>query len=193
MPHMVTVPVYVLAGGRSLRFGNDKALAEIGGGTLIQHVSSQWATYANQVVAVADRTGKYESLGLRTIADLQPGLGPIGGLLTSLEDCGEGWLLLTACDVIVLDTELPQRLLSSITDDVKAIALRGPQWETMPALYHSSILPVVRAAIAKDQRALWKIIEQVPHRAIEYAEDQPLLAQINTRDDLRRFISGNAP
>ena len=78
MAHMVTVPVYVLAGGRSLRFGGDKALAEIGGRTLIQHVTNQWAACASRIVAVADHAGKYESVGMRTIADRQPGLGPIG-------------------------------------------------------------------------------------------------------------------
>ena len=185
---MSPIPLYLLAGGQSSRFGTDKALAMIDGQPMITRVAAQWAPHASRIVVVADRPGKYDACGLPTIADNQPNLGPIGGLLTALEHCREGWLLLAACDVFVLDAELPRRLLSEIgSENVQAIAFKGTHWETMPALYHCTLLPVVRARLAEGPRSLWQIIEQVLHVAIPYSPKPALLAQINTPEDLRKF------
>ncbi len=190
---MKSIPLYILAGGRSSRFGSDKALAEVNGRTLLSRAAELWAAWASRVVVVADRQGKYESFGLRTIADTRPGLGPIGGLVTAMEDCREGWLILAACDAIILDSELPQLLFSNVSGDRKVVALKGASWETMPALYHCSILPVVQANIARGQRSLWRIIEQVPHQAIGCPPGRSMLVQINSQDDLERarLIAGS--
>ncbi len=186
---MNPIPLYVLSGGRSSRFGSDKALAELGGRTLISRSVETWAAWASRVTAVADRAGKYDSLGLRTIADSQPGLGPIGGLLTAIDDCRNGWLILVACDAIVLDPELPQRLFAKVSNDVKVVALRDRHWETMPALYHCSILPVVQANIANGQHALWKVIEQVAHQQVKSPPYRAVLSQINSVADLEKVRS----
>lgn len=183
------IPVYILAGGQSSRFGADKAQADVRGRPLILHVAEQWQPWAARLVVVADREAKYEAFGLQTITDRQLGLGPLGGLATALEDCGAGWLLLAACDAIVLNMGLAERLLAEISGEAKVIALKGAQWETMPALYHCSILPEVRACVAEGRGALWKLIERVPHKALAYPKDAMAIAQINTPEDLQRFLA----
>jgi molybdopterin-guanine dinucleotide biosynthesis protein A len=86
---MKPIPVYLLAGGRSSRFGSDKARAELAGVPLILRLAHQVEPVASPLVVVADRRDKYLDLGLTTIADALPGLGPLGGLLTA---CGRsGW------------------------------------------------------------------------------------------------------
>jgi molybdenum cofactor guanylyltransferase len=185
----VTIPVYILAGGRSTRFGSDKALADIQGRPMIARVAEQWSAWASRTTVVADRQGKYEALGLRTLADGQPGLGPMGGLQTALAHCGQGWLLLTACDTVLQDASLSERLLEQMKDDVSVLAFKGAQWETMPALYHCSLRPVVQAHLDGNQRSLWRLIEQVPHRAIPYPPDRSPLIHIDTQEDWRQFQS----
>ena len=82
-PMSLNIPIYILAGGKSSRFGNphdDKALAEINNTPLILRLAEQLQPIANPLTIVADRADKYQHLGLNTIADHQPGLGPLAGL-----------------------------------------------------------------------------------------------------------------
>lgn len=96
----------VLAGGRSSRFGSDKALALYRGVALLDHAVAALEPLVAEV-AVAGRTHP----GLRTIADSPaPGLGPLGGLNGALAlAAAEGFdaVLSVPCDVPDLDSVLP--------------------------------------------------------------------------------------
>ena len=69
----------VLAGGRSSRFGSDKALAELGGKPLLAHAVERLGAWCDDVV-VAGR----ETAAARGIADWpRPDMGPLGGIATT--------------------------------------------------------------------------------------------------------------
>jgi molybdopterin-guanine dinucleotide biosynthesis protein A len=80
------VGAYILAGGKSRRFGSDKALAMVEGRPLIARLADRVRPHVARVTVVAERVDKYAHLGLRTIGDVVAGLGPLGGLRTALED-----------------------------------------------------------------------------------------------------------
>ena len=92
----------VLAGGQSRRFGSAKALVPVGGMPL-----ASWSVRALEgaglsagVVSADEAIGK--ALGVPSRADLQPGLGPLGGLWTALEwarERGDDGVFLLACDM----------------------------------------------------------------------------------------------
>jgi molybdopterin-guanine dinucleotide biosynthesis protein A len=181
------VPLYILAGGRSSRFGSDKASADLAGKPMIARLADQWSPWASQIVTIADCAGKYHSLGFTTIADLQPALGPIGGLLTAATCAPPGWFLLAACDAFILDASFPQRLFSGLSGQPQVVAARADFWEPLPALYHSSLLPIVQACIAENLLALWKLIEKVPHALIPYPAGSRPILHVNTRGDLEQL------
>ncbi len=91
---MERVPVCILSGGRSSRFGSDKARALLRFVPLIVHVVRTAESVASRVTVVADTADKYAGLGLKTIVDLTPGLGPIGGLNTVLVPAPPCWITL---------------------------------------------------------------------------------------------------
>lgn len=77
---MTAVLGAILAGGRSRRFGSDKAAATIGGRSLLDHAASSLARQVGAVV-VCGRAHP----ALRALADVpRPGLGPLGGLAAAL-------------------------------------------------------------------------------------------------------------
>jgi len=94
---------YVLAGGASSRFGRDKALAGLGGETVLSRTVRvlEGVTGPVRVVATASR---YPEFGARMIEDRWPGEGPLGGILTALitaAETGRGsdWNLIVGCDM----------------------------------------------------------------------------------------------
>ena len=86
----------VLAGGRSSRFGSDKALALLNGRTLLDHAIAAISPHIGQVV-VCGRAGG--------LADRpQRDMGPLGGLNAALHhavDHGFAGVLTTGCDMPV--------------------------------------------------------------------------------------------
>ena len=54
---MEKVPVYILAGGRSSRFGHDKAMARLAGVPLLSRVGTLAAPFASRITVVAEHAG----------------------------------------------------------------------------------------------------------------------------------------
>jgi molybdenum cofactor guanylyltransferase len=181
------ISLYLLAGGRSSRFGSDKALARAGGKPLILRVLSQFSCPFARTVIVTNQPSAYRQFQLPLIPDPVPNLGPIGGLLAACRDRSPpGWILLSGCDTLFSTPAMVHHLLSQVpAAAAHAIAFKGQLWEPLPALYHTSILPTVESQIAAGQLSLWRLLERVPHCAIPLGPHA--IRHVNTPDDLRRL------
>jgi len=186
---MRRLPVYILAGGRSRRFGSDKARALFQGRPLLSHVAAMLEPVAASITVVADRMGKYDDLGFRTIADRRPDLGPLGGLDTAIADlpADRDWLLLCSCDALVIRTAWLARLTNAIADDREAVAFRSERWQPMPALYARAAAPIVSRQIEQDQRSMQALLNRLCVSDLPLPDDWPKHWQANTLRDLRNF------
>lgn len=139
------VAVYILAGGRSRRFGSDKARALVDGVPMVRRVADYLAPVARSTTVVAATAGVYDDLGLVTIGDVVPGHGPLGGLLSALEHLeGGDWLFLTACDWVNIDAGWVRPLLDRRRDAATAVLYRSDRLEPLFALYHHSLAATAR-------------------------------------------------
>lgn len=184
------VPVYILAGGRSSRFGTDKARALAEGEPLLTTVAERVRPYASSVAVVAARAGQYRDLGLRTLGDLRPGLGPMGGLATALADMDRpGWLALIACDWAGLRGEWLVSLKHAARpgDCCVLYAPDAGKPEPLFALYHHAIAPAVREHLDRDERAMRTLIDAVPHRVLAVPPGWEQARNINRVDDIEAF------
>lgn len=186
---MEQVPAYVLAGGHSSRFGSNKARFEVEGLPLIRHVIGVLEPLATSVTVVAARDGQYDDLGLCSISDLQPELGPMGGLATALDHLhrahpDEPWLLLAPCDLLGLRRPWLADLLAQRQDEHQVVAYRGACWETVPALYHRDVLPEVQSAVARGNRSMWQLVERCRPLALAPPPQWETMRKVNRPGDL---------
>jgi molybdopterin-guanine dinucleotide biosynthesis protein A len=110
MSQIINLPLgAILAGGRSSRFGSDKAEALLGGRPLIAHVHEALAPQCAQTIVVGREWGR-----LQRVDDApEPGLGPLGGLLGALrhaERHGFTSVITSGCDLPSLPGRLEQLL-----------------------------------------------------------------------------------
>ena len=174
-----------LAGGKSSRFGSDKALAKIDGKPLLMHQVRAVAPIASTLTVIADKNDKYHNLGIRTIADSTPGLGPMGGLKTALEDQkSNSWILLVACDAFGIQTDWLQKLIEKAIFGAKIVCFKGERYEPMPALYHPSIYEIVMDQLRSGERSMTALADGVMKRGIDPPADWAALRNINTPEDL---------
>jgi molybdopterin-guanine dinucleotide biosynthesis protein A len=184
------VPLYILAGGRSSRFGSDKARALVNGQPLILHATEQARALCAPATVVADRPGKYDDLGLPTIGDLAPGLGPMGGLLAALSHRpSPGWILLHPCDAVVILCDALPALLALRSEDADVVAVGSASnyrfWEPLPALYHTRLVPAIRAFIERGERSLIELIGR--SRSTPHDPHAPWLRGFNTPAELADY------
>ena len=99
----------VLAGGQSSRFGSDKALADLGGQTLLARAVDQLTAWCEAVVVV----GRSEAPAT-TLSDWpRAGMGPLAGLAAALRhaaDKGYDMVLSIGVDAPLLSDDLPTLL-----------------------------------------------------------------------------------
>jgi molybdenum cofactor guanylyltransferase len=134
---------YILAGGGSTRFGRDKALVEVGGAPMLARMIELVRRVTGQMKIVA-APGKYDAFGVEIVEDRWPGEGPLGGIITALEDAARStaqpeWNLILSCDMPFLTQEwltfLGERAAKSKAQVVFAHSASGPEplcacWQT---------------------------------------------------------------
>ncbi len=159
----MTPDLYILAGGASRRFGSDKARALRHGKPLVVGVAEALATAVGQTAVVASRDGQYDDLGLHTIGDEVPSLGPLGGLVTALSDlAGRGgeWMLLAACDLIDPDPQWVSRLSRAAAPDRPSVFRGAGGWEPVFGLYPASLLDGARRSLQGDDRSMQALLDR---------------------------------
>ena len=192
---------YILSGGQSRRFGNDKARALIDNQPLLIRIAERMQHSCNHVFTVADKPEKYNDLGLVTLVDELPDCGPLAGLLTALHHAKQNetdWILLASCDLTELKTSWINLLQQSITPAADVIAFQGEfrkdgktrLLEPFPGLYHTRLTAALETAIAEGTRSFQKLL--TTHKglvtSIEKPADWPSVAQINTTNELRNYL-----
>jgi molybdenum cofactor guanylyltransferase len=139
----VGIAGYILVGGGSTRFGRDKALVEFDGQPMLARMMKlmRGVTKNVKVVTAPD---KYAEFGAQLVADRWPGQGPLGGIITALEDAAQSamrpeWNLIVSCDMPFLTQEwlafLGERAAKSNAQVVFARSGTGPEplcacWQT---------------------------------------------------------------
>jgi molybdopterin-guanine dinucleotide biosynthesis protein A len=100
----------VLAGGQSSRFGSDKALAELGGRTLLLRAVDALSGWCEQVVIAGRAIGPAPC-----IPDWpQPGMGPLGGVAAGLHYARDmDFASVLTCGVDA--PNLPENLLETLS------------------------------------------------------------------------------
>ncbi len=103
-------------------------------------------------------------LGVLARPDLEPGLGPIGGLWTALqwaEERGDDGVLLLGCDMPLVSEALIRTVLgwSRAAPAVVPLSLNGP--EPLCALYRSACAAEVEHRLQSDDRSLRSLVQVI--------------------------------
>jgi molybdopterin-guanine dinucleotide biosynthesis protein A len=193
--HQAVAGGFVLAGGRSSRMGTDKALLWIGGTTLLERVAEQVRAAAGAVTIIADPT-RYAQFGYPAIADIRSGCGPLGGIVTALENTVHEWNLVVACDLPNVDSGFLRELLGAAErqpracDCVVPMSARGP--EPLCAAYHRNALAALRDALNRNLFKMQHVLRLLTPAFIAPA-DPHMFENINTPQDWEAHGRGLSP
>ena len=154
----------VLAGGRSSRFGQDKASYLYQGKPL--------AVWALESLKKADErflvSSRPYNFNVPVYPDLYPG-SSLGGLHAALTYANQDWVALAACDMPFLTPEYWQKLLAQ-TEGTHAVVVTGPEGKREPlaALYHKSLLPLAKYQLQRGNFRIQAFIREANARILPF-------------------------
>lgn len=194
----MTLAALILAGGRSRRMGQDKALLELDGVPLLRRTWEVAHRLTSEVSIVTPRRDRYQPYLPPTTQwivepsppEHLPSAGPLVALAHAFPQVNAEWVLLLACDLPNLRPD-PLRQWRQVlpTLPVTAIAYlpkTAQGWEPLCGFYRQTGLPSLQDYLATGQRSFQGWLDQSEVIAIP---DVPvdLLANCNTPADWQRL------
>ena len=186
----------VLAGGKSTRLGREKALETIVGESLIERVIRRVAPLSTEVIVVMRPEQPRFPLPaqpmVKTVTDLYPGKGSLGGIYSGLYNSSSFHNLVVACDMPFLNMALLRYLIELCSNFDVVIPTVGGNLEPLHSVYSKNCLAPIEALLKQDKL---RIVDFFPSVRVRYVDEVEVdrfdpqhlsFFNINTEEDLAK-------
>lgn len=189
----------ILAGGKNLRLGRNKALEFLGSKSLIERVIERLQPLTDQILIVTsqEQANQLSVEGNHQILiDIFSDSGPLGGIYTGLLSSKSSHSIIVACDMPFLNTEL-LRYMVGISRDHDAVVprLETDKLEPLHAIYSRNCLDNIKTLLQRNEFRVNSLLKSVRVRYVERAECEKLDPQllsffnINRQSDMEQAIA----
>ncbi len=182
----------ILAGGKNLRMGENKAFLIIDGQRIIDRTRRLFQELFAEVILVTNSPLNYLDLNLRTVADLLPGKGALGGIFTGLFYASYTHAFVAACDMPFLNRELISYLINLASRYDIVIPKTEDGFQPLHAIYSQKCLLHMENLMRQGSLKIIDFFHLVKKREVLTNELQtfdPLLKSffnVNTPEDWQR-------
>lgn len=175
----------VLAGGRSLRMGQDKGSLAWHGRPQRDHLTDLLAPFCQEVY-LSCRPDQVDMLApARTLPDTFAELGPYGALLSAFRQNPDTAWLVVACDLPLLDAATLHFLVKNRHPRYLATAFRSPHDglpEPLLSIWEPKAYAALLGLLAQGYSCPRKVLLQYPVHLLE-APDPAALTNVNTPEE----------
>jgi molybdopterin-guanine dinucleotide biosynthesis protein A len=179
----------ILAGGKSSRFGSDKALFEFNGKRLVEYSIEKLAPLCENLLLSTNQPEKFAFTGLQTVKDNYPGCGPVGGIHACLLQSDTEHNLVIGCDLPWLETSLFQFILQKSPGYQVVMPVHNGFRETMASYFHKSCTEILEKALQEKRYKIFDAIASLktfyPGIENESFYTEKLFSNINYRGDIQ--------
>ncbi|MBR8828704.1 MAG: molybdenum cofactor guanylyltransferase [Gomphosphaeria aponina SAG 52.96 = DSM 107014] len=201
MKKNASMAALVLAGGKSSRMGEDKALMTWEGKPMLQRVCQTAAVFCNSVYILSPWPERYHQLlegNYELLLETNPGGGPLVALLQGLimisTRLSVDWLWLLACDLPRLQTEKLQdwiNQLSEVEQNSYAIVPQNQgRWEPLCGFYRLEVISPLENFIAQGGRSFQQWLCELPTTAIPVGKEEAAMLWNCNRPEDFRLVNG---
>lgn len=185
----------ILAGGKSSRFGSNKALALHQGTALIETITRRLAGLFPETLLITNTPEDYGFLGWPMASDQYQNCGPLAGIHAALQTISQPRAFVCGCDMPLVNPELI-RFLCELPGDHEVVLPWLPEGpEPLYAVYSKKALPVIEEHLAHNQCKIGMLYDKLRIRKVTAAEilqvlpDFTTFQNINHQHDLARLAS----
>jgi molybdopterin-guanine dinucleotide biosynthesis protein A len=177
----------VLAGGKSSRMGQNKALMTLGGRRLIDRVVDVLRQVFSNLLLVTNSPEVYADLGLSMAQDVFPDKGSLGGLYSAIYHAPTPYSFVVACDMPYLQSTVLDYLLTQIAEyDVVIPDIRG-ELQPLHAVYNKTCLPPIQRRLEANRLKIVGFLPEVHVRTVQADELQSFDPDLRTFQNLNTW------
>jgi molybdopterin-guanine dinucleotide biosynthesis protein A len=161
---------FVLAGGHSRRMGQDKAFLELGGRTLLDRAMELASAVASSVRIVAPQE-KFLTIA-RTIEDVFPDCGPLGGIHAALSCTTSELNLMLAVDSPFVEAGFLKYMITQASQVSALVTVPEAEkgFQPLCAVYRRDFREVAEQALRKNKNKITALFSNVETRVIAEPE-----------------------
>lgn len=170
-----SVPVFILAGGKSSRMKTNKALLPWGDSTIIESLIKAVKEMGNPLQIIGDRC-EYPDIDIPCLYDSVNDAGPAAGILTAMLHARHNYAIVLSCDMPWAPRLIHQLLLHQDAD-VCLFHTQDKQFP-FPGKYSTQIKFVWADMLARGERKVGNFINYFAVKSLP-CQDELLLTNIN--------------
>ncbi len=196
------VTAFVLAGGKSVRMGEDKAFLRLGDCTLLAHALNL-ARAAAENAWIVGSPGKFAAFA-PVVEDVYPERGPLGGIHAALAQTATDLNLVIAVDLPFVRLDFLDYLISQARETAAVVVVPRACGGLQPlcAVYRRCFAEVAERSLRAGENKIDSLFPEVETRVIEQEElrqngfAEGMFRNLNSQQDweeARRRISQVGP
>lgn len=195
-----------MAGGKSRRMRQNKALMRLGDDFLIGHVIRRLRSITKELLLITNSPDEYAHLNIPMHPDIIPNCGALGGIYSGLTYASNEVSICVGCDNPFLQEKLISYLVSILSeyDAVIPYTIKqctsnadNPQitLQTLCAVYSKRCLPIVESMLDKSELRVHALQERAnvlcisPEEWKKYDSEGYSFFNINTPEDFEQAQS----
>lgn len=156
----------ILAGGESKRMGSNKAILKVDGKKMIEGIFHRMEALFDAVMLVTNNPEIYDFIPCRKIADIFPGMGPMGGIHAALKACETPRIFVAACDMPTMNPRLVRNLCAE-PGLFDAVVPETPDGlEPLHSVYAQSGFDRMQEMLENDERSVLTFLERASTKII---------------------------
>lgn len=173
--------VMVLAGGKSSRMGQDKALLAWEQGNMLGSVLTRLLSLSDDVFVSTNIERKVPQ-GVTQIRDVIPGKGPLSGIHAGLLCARHDLVVVTSCDMPFLKPELIYPIVHSVKNADGSVAVYKGRLEPLFACYRKNCRAIIEQLLAEENYSVRNFLNHINWVAVQQVEDCSFM-NVNTYKD----------
>jgi len=184
----------IIAGGKSSRFGTNKAKANYQNKEFIDIASQLGCRISSEVFIITGERYHYDDLLVPTFSDIVPNCGPIGGIFTALINSTNSFVCTLPCDMPLLVKEIFELLYEKRSENCPVVACSENGIEPLLSLWPTNMASVIYSHINNGEFRMRHLLSElnaielnIPKLMVNY--DPKIFTNINYKKDLEKIVN----
>lgn len=186
----IVVKTIILAGGRSRRMGQNKALMKLDGVRVIDRMIAEFKHVSDKLILIVNEPDIFKDVQAIVFTDERPfkGKGPLAGLYTGLTRANGGACLVVACDMPFASANMGASLVAKLQKNkVEAVVpVVNGQLQPLFAAYDAELVHIIKETLQNGKRSLRDLLDQVHVHYEQIEQETAVFWNMNTVEDYKK-------
>ena len=140
----------ILAGGKSVRMGENKSLLKLNGKTVIERTVDLLKSVFGNVILIANAPHEYSFLDVPTFKDIFEYKGPLAGIHAGLTHSATEKNFIISCDIPLMKAEMIRHIVDFETDKPVTVCRAEGFVQWLAGKYDKKVLPEIEKILREN-------------------------------------------